>query len=96
MLFLFHLFLAWALVACAAAHAQVAYPSKAVRIVIPFATGGTNLMARWLAPKLSETFGQQFVVDPRAGAGGNIGNQLVAQSPPDGYTLSVEIGRAHV
>lgn len=89
LLFLCKLFAAWALAACAAAHAQAPYPSKAVRIVIPFATGGTNLVARWLAPKLSEAFGQQFVVDPRAGAGGNIGNQLVAQSPPDGYTLSV-------
>ena len=72
-----------------AAHAQTPYPTKSVRIVIPFGTGGTNLMARWLAPKFSETFGQQFVVDPRIGAGGNIGNELVAKSPPDGYTLSV-------
>jgi tripartite-type tricarboxylate transporter receptor subunit TctC len=75
-----------------AAHAQSAqpaYPAKTVRIVIPFGTGGTNLMARWLAPKFSEAFGQTFVVDPRLGAGGNIGNELVAKSPPDGYTLSI-------
>ncbi len=65
------------------------YPIKSVRIVIPFGTGGTNLMARWLAPKFSEAFGQQFIVDPRLGAGGNIGNELVAKSPPDGYTLSI-------
>ncbi len=70
------------------AHAQ-AYPVKPVRIVLPFGTGGTNLMARWLAPKFSETFGQIFVVDPRLGAGGNIGNEIVAKSPPDGYTLLV-------
>jgi len=77
--------------ACATVAAQTApaYPVKTVRIVIPFGTGGTNLMARWLAPKFSEAFGQTFVVDPRTGAGGNIGNELVAKSPPDGYTLSV-------
>ena len=66
-----------------------AYPSKSVRIVVPFGTGGTNLMARWLAPKLSDIFGQTFVVDPRLGAGGNIGNELVAKSAPDGYTLLI-------
>ena len=68
---------------------NVPYPVKAVRIVIPFGTGGTNLMARWLAPKLSDAFGQTFVVDPRLGAGGNIGNELVAKSAPDGYTLLI-------
>jgi tripartite-type tricarboxylate transporter receptor subunit TctC len=75
----------------ALAHAQTltTYPSKTVRIVVPFGTGGTNLMARWLAPKLSDAFGQTFVVDPRLGAGGNIGNELVAKSAPDGYTLSI-------
>lgn len=75
----------------APAHAQTAsaYPVKPVRIVLPFGTGGTNLMARWLAPKLSEATGQTFVVDPRLGAGGNIGNELVAKSPPDGYTLLI-------
>ncbi len=81
-----------ALLACSTVYAQSAqspYPTKTVRIVIPFGTGGTNLMARWLAPKFSEAFGQTFVVDPRLGAGGNIGNELVAKSPPDGYTLSI-------
>ena len=73
----------------ASAQAAVGYPAKSVRIVIPFGTGGTNLMARWLAPKLSEAFGQTFVVDPRLGAGGNIGNELVAKSAPDGYTLLI-------
>ncbi len=85
--------LSLALCACAltlTAQAQTAaYPTKAVRIVIPFGTGGTNLMARWLAPKFSEVFGQTFVVDPRTGAGGNIGNELVARAAPDGYTLSI-------
>ena len=73
----------------ASAQAAVGYPAKSVRIVIPFGTGGTNLMARWLAPKLSEAFGQTFVVDPRLGAGGNIGNEFVAKSAPDGYTLLI-------
>ena len=74
-----------------AAQAQPAapYPAKTVRIVIPFGTGGTNLIARWLAPKFSEAFAQTFVVDPRLGAGGNIGNELVAKSAPDGYTLLI-------
>jgi tripartite-type tricarboxylate transporter receptor subunit TctC len=77
--------------AASATHAQSAspYPNKTVRIVIPFGTGGTNIMARWLAPKLSEAFGQTFVVDPRLGAGGTIGNELVAKAAPDGYTLLV-------
>ncbi len=80
-----------AAVTCSSAHAQSlgTYPAKTVRIVIPFGTGGTNLMARWLAPKFSEAFGQTFAVDPRLGAGGNIGNELVAKAPPDGYTLSI-------
>lgn len=87
-----HAGLAFALlVSGAQAHAQsgAAYPVKSVRIVLPFGTGGTNLMARWLAPKLSEAMGQTFVVDPRLGAGGNIGNEIVAKSAPDGYTLLI-------
>ncbi len=71
------------------AQAPASYPVKPVRIVIPFGTGGTNIMARWLAPKLSEVFGHTFVVDPRLGAGGNIGNEFVARSAPDGYTLLI-------
>ena len=65
------------------------YPVKTVRIVIPFGTGGSNLISRWLAPKFSDAFGQTFVVDPRLGAGGNIGIELVAKSAPDGYTLLI-------
>ena len=73
------------------AHAQPAagYPNKSVRIVIPFGTGGSNLMSRWVAPKFSDAFGQTFVVDPRTGAGGNIGIELVAKAAPDGYTLLI-------
>jgi tripartite-type tricarboxylate transporter receptor subunit TctC len=70
------------------AQAQSTWPAKAVRIVVPFAPGGTtDLLARAIAPELSKSFGQQFVVENRAGAGGNLGADAVAKSPPDGYTL---------
>jgi len=63
------------------------YPSKAIRIAMPFSTGGTDLVTRWLALKLAPVLGQQIVPEPRTGAGGNIGHELVAKATPDGYTL---------
>jgi tripartite-type tricarboxylate transporter receptor subunit TctC len=70
------------------AAAQGSWPTKPVRIVVPFAPGGTtDILARAVAPELSKAFGQQFIVDNRAGAGGNVGAEIVAKAPNDGYTL---------
>jgi len=63
-----------------------AYPAKPIRILLPFA-GGTDLVGRLIALKLSAALGQQVVPDPRLGAGGNIAHEAAAKSPPDGYTL---------
>ena len=78
---------AGALAFIGAVHAQ-SYPSKSIRYVVPYAPGGsTDIVARVLALKLSEAMGQQVVVDNRPGAGGAIGADIVAKSPPDGYTM---------
>lgn len=66
------------------------WPNKPVRIVVPFPAGGsTDLVARFIAQGLTEKFGQQFIVDNRAGAGGNIGTDQVAKAAPDGYTVGL-------
>ena len=70
------------------ARAQAAWPTRPVRIVVPFPAGGTtDILARAIAAELSRDLGQQFIVDNRPGAGGNTGSDVVAKSPPDGYNL---------
>ncbi|HKA44749.1 MAG TPA: tripartite tricarboxylate transporter substrate binding protein [Burkholderiales bacterium] len=81
------IFCAAALLLAASAAAQQ-YPSRAIRIVVPLAPGGNlDIVARALAQSLGESMGQQIVVDNRPGASSLVGTQLVAKSPPDGYTL---------
>src|SRR5215213_6484174 len=66
------------------------YPVKPVRVVIPWPPGGSNdIVGRIVAQKLGEMSGQQFVIDNRGGAAGTIGADLVAKSPPDGYTIMI-------
>ena len=66
------------------------YPSRSVRMIVPFvAGGGTDLLARLISPRLTELLGQQIVVDNRGGAGSIVGTELVAKAPPDGYTLGL-------
>ena len=77
------------LFAAAAAFAQP-YPSKPVRVVIPWPAGGSNdVVGRIVLQKVGESMGQQFVIDNRPGAAGSIGADVVAKAPPDGYTLMV-------
>ena len=77
------------LLMAAAAHAQ-SYPTKSIRIVVPFAAGGpTDVIARIVGAKLSESMGQQFYVENVPGAGGNTGTAQAARAPADGYTLLV-------
>ena len=80
-----------ALVISAAAAAQ-AYPSRPVKVVVPFPPGSTpDIVGRTLSSKLQESFGQPFVVENRTGAGGNIGTEAVAKAPADGYMLLIGI-----
>ena len=75
------------LFAAANACAQ-SYPSKQLRFVVPFPPGGpADILSRTIGQNLSESWGQQVVIDNRAGAGGNIGAEIVAKAPPDGYTM---------
>lgn len=68
--------------------AQDKYPSKPIRLIVPFAVGGgTDIPARLLSARMAEFLGQQIIVDNRPGAGGNLGTDLAAKSPPDGYTI---------
>jgi tripartite-type tricarboxylate transporter receptor subunit TctC len=82
----------------AASPAQVdeKYPAKPVRVVVSFSAGGpTDIVARIMSARMAELLGQQFVVENRVGAGGNIGADVVAKSPPDGYTLLMATVSTH-
>ena len=80
--------LALSLAVTGAAFAQDKYPSKPVTLIVPQAAGGANdAIARVIAQKLTEQFGQSFIVDNRTGAGGNVGTVAAARAKPDGYTL---------
>ena len=80
--------LALAPVLSAQAQSATPWPAKAIRMIIPVPPGGTSdILARMLGQKLTETWGQQIVVESRPGANGNIGVELLVRSPPDGYTL---------
>ena len=80
--------LLWLVLGAAVAAAQDGYPSRPVRYIAPFPAGGTSdVLSRIIAQKLTESLGRQVVVENRPGAGSNIGHEVVAKSPPDGYTL---------
>lgn len=73
-----------------AAQAQGAYPNKPIRVIVPFAAGSTtDIIARAITDKMGQSMGQQFVIDNRGGASGTIGQAVVAQSAPDGYTIMI-------
>lgn len=78
------------------AAAQPQYPAKPIRMVVPFAVGGaTDVIGRIMSAKMAELLGQQVIVDNRAGAGGNIGADVVAKAAPDGYTFLAATGSTH-
>jgi tripartite-type tricarboxylate transporter receptor subunit TctC len=83
--------LAVALATCGAAQAATDnYPTKPIRLVVPFTPGGsTDILARLVAKQITETFGQQCIIDNRPGAGGTIGMEIAARAAPDGYTLAM-------
>jgi tripartite-type tricarboxylate transporter receptor subunit TctC len=84
------------LLAAGIAHAQGNYPTHPIRWIVPWPPGGgADVASRLLSPKLSEALGQQIVIDNRGGAAGNIGAELAAKSPPDGYTIVFAYSGTH-
>src|SRR5690349_11832806 len=80
----------------AGANAEDQYPSKPIRVMVSFAAGGpTDTVARVMGAKMSEFMGQQFIVENRTGAGGNLGADMVAKSPPDGYFILMATVSTH-
>lgn len=82
--------------ACAAGAFAQGYPGKTIRLIVPWPPGGgADVLSRILSPNLSENLGQQIVIDNRGGAAGNIGAELAAKSPPDGYTIVFAYSGTH-
>jgi tripartite-type tricarboxylate transporter receptor subunit TctC len=87
---------AFALTATVVAHAADQYPSRPIRMIVPFPPGAaSDFLARTVGQKLSERYGQQVVIDNRAGAGGVVGSTLLSKAAPDGYTIGM-IGQPHL
>lgn len=85
-----------AVVVAQPAAAQSGYPSKPIRWIVPWPPGGgADVLSRMLSPKLSEALGQQIMIDNRGGAAGNIGAEMAAKSPPDGYTVVFAYSGTH-
>ena len=83
------------LMTSAIAHAQ-SWPSRPIRMIVPFAPGGnTDIIARSIAPKMTQDLGQQILIDNRGGAGSTLGTAMFAKAPPDGYTIGM-VSSAHV
>jgi tripartite-type tricarboxylate transporter receptor subunit TctC len=84
------------LAACAGTAFAQDFPHKTIRYIVPWPPGGgADVLARMLSPRLSEALGQQIVIDNRGGAAGNIGAELAAKSPPDGYTIVFAYSGTH-
>src|SRR4029079_6301811 len=86
-IFLLCMLVGWAVPVTAALAAQT-YPTKPVRVITPYVAGGNaDIQARYIAERLSDALGKQFIVENRGGANGMIGMELAARAPADGYTL---------